>query len=179
MRVLSIDPALRNTGFAVIEAIPQNGAAPPRRGAQPAYHALTYGVIRNPASLPQSRCLVAIRSQVAAVIEAYQPTVCAVEAVIYVQSFNTAIVLGAARGASLIAAAEAGLPIHEYPPKRVKQAVVGKGAASKEQVAFMMRSLLGLTETPPSDAADALAVGLTHLYTHATGHLLGQARAEI
>jgi crossover junction endodeoxyribonuclease RuvC len=85
--------------------------------------------------------------------------------VIYVQSYATAIVLGAARGVAVLAAAQAGLSIHEYPPKRVKQAVVGKGAAAKEQVAFMVRALLGLTETPPSDAADAIAIGLTHLRT--------------
>jgi crossover junction endodeoxyribonuclease RuvC len=53
--------------------------------------------------------------------------------------------------------------VHEYPPKRVKQAIVGRGAAGKDQVAFMVRALLGLTETPPSDAADAIAIGLTHL----------------
>ena len=89
---------------------------------------------------------------------------CAVEAVIYVQSYKTAITLGAARGAAIIAAASKGIPIFEYAPKRVKQAVVGKGAAKKEQVAFMIRALLSLEETPQSDAADALAVGLAHIY---------------
>ena len=86
-----------------------------------------------------------------------------IEKVIFVQSYATAIVLGAARGVAVLAAAQKGLEIYEYPPKRVKQAVVGRGAASKDQVAFMIRALLGLTETPPSDAADAIAVGLTHL----------------
>ena len=101
------------------------------------------------------------------------------ESVIYVQSFKTAITLGAARGAAMIAAAERELSIHEYPPTRVKQAVVGKGAATKDQVAFMMRALLGLTETPPSDAADALAIGLTHLYTAGTKALFGETHKEI
>ncbi len=86
----------------------------------------------------------------------------AIEGVIFVQSYQTAITLGAARGAALLAAAEAGLPVHEYSPKRVKQAVVGRGAAGKAQVAFMVRALLGLTETPPADAADAIAIGITH-----------------
>ena len=72
--------------------------------------------------------------------------------------------LGAARGAAILAAAEHGLEIYEYAPKRVKQAVVGRGAADKQQVAFMMRALLGLTETPEPDAADALAIGLAHCY---------------
>ena len=69
-------------------------------------------------------------------------------------------------GAALLPAAEAGLSIHEYAPKRVKQAVVGRGAADKQQVAFMMRALLNLTETPPPDAADALAIGMAHLYAN-------------
>lgn len=179
MRVLSIDPSLRNTGYAVVESIPKGSISGTARGVQQSHQALTYGVVRNPASLPQSRCLVAIRAQIAAVIAEFQPTVCAVEGVIYVQSFETAIILGAARGASMIAVAEAGLPIHEYAPKRVKQAVVGRGEASKEQVAFMIRALLGLTETPPSDAADALAIGLTHFYTNQTGQMLGRPQREL
>ena len=82
------------------------------------------------------------------------------------QSYKTAIVLGAARGAAIVAAAEHGLPIYEYPPRRVKQAVVGRGGADKQQVAFMVRALLELTETPPPDAADALAIGLAHFYAN-------------
>src|ERR1041385_6007617 len=82
---------------------------------------------------------------------------------IHNQSSKTAIVLGAARGAAILAAAENGLPIFEYPPTRIKQATVGRGGAGKNQVAFMVRALLGLTETPDADAADALAIGLTHV----------------
>ena len=70
---------------------------------------------------------------------------------------------GAARAAALIAAADHGLPVYEYSPKKVKSAVVGNGNADKSQVAFMVRALLGLAETPPSDAADALAIGIAHL----------------
>ena len=76
------------------------------------------------------------------------------------QSHKTAILLGAARGAAILAAAERGLPVFEYAPKRIKQATVGRGNADKNQVAFMIRALLGLTETPDADAADALAIGL-------------------
>jgi crossover junction endodeoxyribonuclease RuvC len=151
MRVLSIDPALRNTGFAVLERLGRETRA------------LTFGVINNRAALRQSECLVAIRDSLSGVIRDYRPDVCAVEGVIYVQSLRTAITLGAARGAALLAAAEHGLDIFEYAPRRVKQAVVGRGGAKKQQVAFMMRALLQLTETPPADAADALAIGLTHL----------------
>lgn len=177
MRVLSIDPALRNTGFAVLEkAISADGRRVPQREQ---YTALTYGVVHNPPKLSQSECLVATRAKIAEVIREHRPDVCAIESIIYVQSYKTAITMGAARGAALIAAAESGLKIHEYAPKRVKQAVVGRGSATKDQIAFMMRALLGLTETPPSDAADALAIGLAHFYTEAMGNMLGTARAAI
>jgi crossover junction endodeoxyribonuclease RuvC len=159
MRVLSVDPALRNTGFAVLEQVED--------GNKTRIHALTYGVISNSPKLLPSSCLVAIREQLNDAITEFSPDECAIEATIYVQSYKTAITLGSARAAALIAAAEHGIPIYDYPPKRVKQAVVGKGAADKQQVAFMIRSMLRLTETPPPDAADALAVGLTHL--HSTG----------
>tara|TARA_R110002096_G_scaffold24760_7_gene77947 strand:- start:7868 stop:8401 length:534 start_codon:yes stop_codon:yes gene_type:complete len=177
MRVISIDPALRNTGYAVLEKVASpDGRRIPQKDL---YKTLTYGVVHNPPKLSQSECLVATRSQIAEVIREHQPDVCAIESIIYVQSFKTAITMGAARGAALIAAAENGLKIHEYAPKRVKQAVVGRGSATKDQIAFMMRALLGLTETPPSDAADALAIGLAHFYTEAMGNMLGTARAAI
>lgn len=157
MRVLSIDPALRNTGYAVLEQIVE-------KGRKTRYRALTYGVISNHRSARQSTCLVSIRERLNEVIQEHRPEVCAVEGVIFVQSFKTAITMGAARGAALIAAAEHGMEIYEYAPRRVKQAVVGRGGADKQQVAFMIRALLQLTETPPSDAADALAIGMAHLY---------------
>ena len=91
------------------------------------------------------------------------------------QSYKTAIALGAARGAAILAAAEHGLPIFEYAPTRIKQATVGRGGADKAQVAFMVRALLGLTETPQADAADALAIGLTHLRAQEAARL-GRAR---
>ena len=110
-----------------------------------------------------SSCLVSIRDRLAELIHAHDPDCCALESVIYVQSYKTAITLGAARGSAIMAAAERGLPIFEYAPKRIKQATVGNGSADKNQVAFMVRALLGLVETPSPDAADALAIGLTHL----------------
>ena len=157
VRVLSIDPALRNTGYAVIEQIRKDGRGPD-------FRAVDYGVIKNPRNLRQSSCLVRIREQLRDVIDAHQPEVCAVEGIIYVQSYKTAITMGAARGAALLAAAEHGMEIFEYAPKRVKQAVVGRGSADKQQVAFMMRALLHLTENPSPDAADALAIGMAHFY---------------
>ncbi len=155
MRLLAIDPALRNTGYAVMR---QEGRKT---------ESIEFGVLRNAPALSHSACLVRLRQGVADLIARHHPEVCAVEGVIYVQSFRTAITLGAARGAVLIAAGEAGLPIHEYAPRRVKQAVVGRGGAQKAQVAFMVRALLGLTTTPEPDAADALAIGLAHFQASA------------
>jgi crossover junction endodeoxyribonuclease RuvC len=153
MKILAVDPSLRGTGYAILES------------AGTRVTCLGYDVIRNAPSLTQEACLVRIHEDLSAVIERHSPSALAIEKVIFVQSYPTAIILGAARGVAVLAAAQRGLSVHEYPPKRVKQAVVGKGAAAKEQVAFMIRALLGLTETPPSDAADAIAIGLTHLRT--------------
>ncbi len=151
MRVLAIDASLRKSGVAVIDS---DGGK---------FRALHFGVIHNPAALTMSSCLVAIHDRLAELIHQHEPDCCALEAVIYVQSHKTAITLGAARGAAILAAAGRGLSIFEYAPKRIKQATVGNGSADKSQVAFMVRALLSLTETPGPDAADALAIGLTHL----------------
>lgn len=153
MKILAVDPSLRGTGYAVLESVGSRVSC------------LGYSVIRNAPSLSQEACLIRIHEELTGVIENHSPEALAIEKVIFVQSYATAIILGAARGVAVLAAAQKGLSVHEYPPKRVKQAVVGKGAAAKEQVAFMIRALLGLTETPPSDAADAIAIGLTHLRT--------------
>ena len=156
MRILAVDPSLRGTGYALLE---ESGTR---------IRCLKYSVVRNAPSLSQEACLMAIHEALASAIDLFQPEALAIEKVIYVQSFATAIILGSARGVAVLAAAQKGLSIHEDPPKRVKQAVVGNGAAAKEQVSFMIRSLLGLRETPPSDAADAMAIGLTHLRTMAS-----------
>ena len=151
MRVLAIDASLRNCGVAIVDG--ENGKS----------RALFFGTIHNARSLKSSACLVAIRDELTRLIREHEPECCALESVIYVQSYKTAILLGAARGAAILAAAENGLPVFEYAPKRIKQATVGTGGAKKNQVAFMMRALLGLTETPDPDSADALAIALTHL----------------
>jgi crossover junction endodeoxyribonuclease RuvC len=124
---------------------------------------LDYGVIAIPKTHSQSSALAAVRSHLYNLMQKWQPDEVAVEGIIYVQSHQTAISMGAARAAALIAAADHGLKIYEYAPRKVKMAVVGKGTANKDQVAFMVRALLQLSETPPADAADALAIGMAHL----------------
>lgn len=152
-KILAVDPSLRGTGYAVLAKQEEKITV------------LEYGVITNPPTLSIAACLLAIHERLEAAISTYVPEAMAIENTIYVQSYKTAIVLGSARGAALLAAARRGLSIHEYAPRRIKQAVVGRGAAQKAQVGFMVRALLGLTETPPPDAADAIAVGLTHFQT--------------
>lgn len=165
MRVIAIDPAVRSTGVAVLEHRDEGICA------------IHYGIIKLSGKLPQSRCLVSIRDHLADLVRQHEPDECAVEAIIYVQSHRTAITMGAARGAAILACAEHGLPVYEYAPKRVKQAVVGRGAATKSQVAFMMRALLKLRETPSADAGDALAIGYAHLQA-TSGHHPEHARGE-
>lgn len=151
MRIISIDPAIRHTGYAIVE------------GDHKTQTALDYGTLDLPKSMKHSDCLAAIHSHVKNLIEKWSPDEFAIERIIFVQSRETAIYMGSARAAALIPAALHALPIYEYSPTSVKLAVVGKGAAKKDQVAFMMRILLKLRETPASDAADALAIGFAHL----------------
>ncbi len=153
MIVLAVDPAVRNTGYAVVQAL---------EGGK--FRALDYGVISVPARHKQSVALATVRRTLADLITRWNPHEVAVEGIIYVQSSRTAISMGAARAATMIAAADQELRTYEYAPKKVKKAVVGNGSADKQQVAFMVRVLLGLAENPPHDAADALAIGLAHHY---------------
>lgn len=103
-------------------------------------------------------------------IESDQPEVVAIEGIFYSKNVITAFILGEARGAVITTCATAGLPIHEYAPRKVKQGVVGRGNADKAQVAQMMKSLLGLKEVPQNDAADALAIAFCHA-THLRSRL--------
>jgi crossover junction endodeoxyribonuclease RuvC len=155
-RVLAVDPSLRGTGYAIIESTAGK------------LRAITYGVVSNPSKLPAHLCLLAIHDTLRQVAESHHPDTLAIEGVIFVQNVRTAIILGSARGVALLVAAQRGLAIHEYAPRLVKQAVVGRGGAQKEQVAFMIRAMLGLTETPSHDATDALAIGVTHFHRRAT-----------
>lgn len=148
--ILGIDPSLRGTGWGVIRLDGRTAVA------------LGSGTLRCPASLPRSRCLVRIADGLREAIRLHSPTLCAVEALFFAQNLQTALLMGEARGACLLAAAEAGLDIHELAPRKVKQAIVGFGGAQKSAVARMVQRLLQLPSLPDPDAADALAIALAH-----------------
>ncbi len=149
--ILGVDPSLRGTGFGVI------------RIAKPQPITLTQGTIHCPAGWERSRCLAKIYAALRDVIREHQPTVCIVEGLFFAQNLQTALIMGEARGAALVAMAEAGLEIYEVAPRKVKQAIVGYGAAQKIAVAKMVQRMLQLAELPDPDAADALALALTHV----------------
>ncbi len=127
--------------------------------------ALDYGTLSIPRSVSQSGCLLAIKQHLGNLIDKWNPDEMAVERIIYVQSHQTAITMGAAKAAVVIAAAEAGLRIMEYSPKSVKLSVVGARGRSKNAGRLHGAGSFGTRETPESDAADALAIGLTHLFS--------------
>lgn len=151
--ILGIDPSVRGTGFGVIRVEKREVTA------------LSHGTVRCPASWARSRCLAHIARTVRELIQKLRPTVCVVEGLFYAQNFQTALIMGEARGASLVVAAEAELEIFEIAPRKVKQAVVGYGAAQKIAVAKMVQRVLRLPVPPDADAADALALAMAYAQT--------------
>jgi len=148
--ILGVDPSLRGTGFGIIKL------------AKPFPETLAHGTISCPAGWERSRCLVKISQTLREAIQKHRPTVCAIEGLFYAQNLQTALIMGEARGAAMAAIAEAGLEIFEIAPRKVKQAVVGYGAAQKSAVAKMVQRMLNLSKPPAADAADALALALAH-----------------
>jgi crossover junction endodeoxyribonuclease RuvC len=148
--ILGVDPSLRGTGYGVIRCAKQ--------GAE----LVGEGTIKCPPGWERSRCLARIAEALREVIRNCRPGVCVVEGLFYAQNLQTALIMGEARGASLVAVAEAGLEIYEIAPRKVKQAIVGYGAAQKLAVAKMVQRMLRLTELPEPDAADALALALSY-----------------
>ncbi len=154
MRVLGVDPGLTRAGFAVVE---ESGGR---------LRALDHGTIRAQGDEVPTQ-LAALRTRLAAVVAEHRPDAVAVERLFVTRNQRTAIRVGQASGIALLVAAEAGLPVTEYGPLQVKQAVVGTGGATKDQVSFMVRRLLGLTERPETaDAADALALAICYLHSY-------------
>jgi len=150
--VLGVDTSLRSSGIAVVESCGTRMLA------------REYTRLRIPQKEPLSECLRRIYEAIAETIRRHTPVAVAVEGIFYCKNVKTAVILGESRGAVIAAASAAGISIYEYAPRRVKQAVVGAGGASKEQVRRMVSSLLGLAEEPQEDEADALAIALCHLH---------------
>lgn len=148
--ILGLDPSLRGTGYGVI------------RVAKPIPQTLAHGAFVCPGAWPRSRCLGHILQSLREVLRAHSPAVCVIEGLFFAQNLQTALLMGEARGAALAAVGEAGLAVYEIAPRKVKQAIVGYGAAQKVAVAKMVQRLLQLPELPGPDAADALALALTH-----------------
>ena len=154
MIVLGVDTSLRSSGYGVLEV----------KGSK--MSALDYGAIKNQPKVPLSQCLSNIHAKIEGLINAYHPEVVSIEAVIYGKNAGTMLVLGEARGAVITAASDAGLPIYEYEPRRMKRAVCGNGMAEKEQIQRMVKTLLALPELPQNDAADALGLAICHVHSN-------------
>lgn len=151
-RVLGIDPGSAVTGWGVVEEQDRR------------MRMVAAGCIRTAASQPLPERMVAIFRGVMEVIARHDPREAAVEEVFVAANARSAVLLGHARGAAIVAAGSGGLSVHEYSALQVKKGVVGYGQAEKGQVQEMMRRLLSLSQAPSQDAADALAVAVYHLH---------------
>lgn len=152
--VLGVDPGTATTGYGVVERSPAGEVS-----------LLECGVIRTEPSAELPERLKEIYQGIAEIVSRHNPDIMAVEGVFYSKNVRTTVVLGHARGAILLAATLRDIPVAEYAPAEVKNAIVGTGRATKEQVQFMVQRLLRLKSPPrPADAADGVAVALTHCY---------------
>ncbi len=152
---LGIDPGTATTGYGLVRLAPNGGLL-----------AVTYGVITTPKDSPAPARLAAFYDQLRTLLQEFRPDTAAVEKLFFQRNVSTAIAVGQARGVTLLALAQAGLEVFEYTPNEIKQAVASYGSADKRQMQEMVRVLLALPAIPrPDDAADALAVAITHLNT--------------
>lgn len=154
MRILGIDPGIACTGYAVLELKNNN------------FHLIELGVVR---TSPQDSIPIRLKTifeGVSEVIASLEPDEMAIETVFVGKNVQSALKLGHARGASIIAGAISGIEIQEFSPKEVKKNITGNGSATKEQVQFMVKSILRLDKVPkPNDAADAVAIALSYIQT--------------
>ena len=157
--VLGIDPGTATTGYGLV-----------RDRADGSLESVEYGTIQTPAGVAAHKRLSMLFHQLNEVLLLHRPDSCAVEKLFFQRNITTAIAVGQARGVLLLALAQQKIPVAEYTPNEIKQSVTGYGSAGKKQVQEMIRTLLNLKEIPkPDDAADALAIAITHL--HARGYL--------
>ena len=152
---LGIDPGTATTGYGLVR-LEQDGSLV----------AVKYGVILTPKESTASARLVMLYDQLHDLIREYHPAIAAVEKLFFSRNVTTALAVGQARGVVMLCLEQAGIEAFEYTPNEVKQAVAGYGSAQKKQVQEMVRALLALDSIPkPDDAADALAIAITHLST--------------
>ena len=164
MRVLGIDPGTAITGYGLVDEVEQGLTL------------VGCGVLTTPSDQPLPVRLQQIYRGMLSVIERHQPEAAAVEELFFSRNVRTALSVGHARGVVLLALAEAGLPIFEYKPLEIKQAIAGYGRADKQQVQEMVRMLLSLDQAPqPDDAADAVAVAVCHLHSRRMAGLIAGA----
>ena len=151
MKIIGIDPGLVQTGFGIIN-VKDNQAS-----------LIDYGIIKPAQRDALSSRLLVIFNDVCEILSNYNPQVFAIEDVFYGKNVKSAMRLGQARGAAMVAAASKNMPIYEYSARKVKQSVTGNGNAHKSQIQFMVKAKLQMDHTPePMDAADALAIALCH-----------------
>ncbi len=156
MLVLGIDPGTASTGYGLI-----------REDEAGTIIAVDFGVVRTPSKEPLPQRLRQIYREIRKIVSLHQPDSGAVEKLFFQSNVRTAMSVGQGRGVAILALAEAEVPVSEYTPLEIKQAVVGYGNAEKHQVQHMVRALLNLDEIPrPDDAADALAVAICHLHSY-------------
>lgn len=157
MRTLGIDPGTAILGWGVVDTAAGQLAL------------VAVGTLTTPAGMAQPERLRLLYDGLRELIARYRPDSAAIEELFFGKNVNTALSVGQARGVALLALAQAGLPVAEYKPLAVKQAVAGYGGADKKQMQEMVRLTLGLAAPPrPDDAADALAVAICHAYTGPT-----------
>lgn len=156
VRVLGIDTSLRSTGLGIIEA---DGSSMKFIDCRP---------LKNPAAWSLSACLLNLSNTLEAYIAEFAPDEVAVEGIFFCKYAKTALLLGHARGALIAVCAKSALPVYEYAPTRIKQAVTGTGTATKEQIQRMMMRCLNLTSLPQEDAGDALAIAITHIHSRSS-----------
>jgi crossover junction endodeoxyribonuclease RuvC len=152
---LGIDPGIATTGYGLVRLEPDGGLV-----------AVSYGVFLTPKEDSVPARLESLYRDLKSLLKKHKPNTAAVEKLFFQRNVSTAIAVGQARGVALLALQQASVEVFEYTPNEVKQAVAGYGSADKKQVQDMVRVLLQLNEIPkPDDAADALAIAITHLNT--------------
>ena len=150
MRVLGIDPGTRVTGYGVVEKQENNLVN------------MMYGEVRPGKGAPLSRCLVTVYDQLMKVVEQTTPDAIAIEDIFHGKNVKSLIKQGETRGVAILAGSHKGIPIFEYTPLEIKKAVCGYGRAEKNQIQYMVKAILHLSELPLPDASDALAVAICH-----------------